>query len=88
MSYDPERADAFYDEDCEQEWARLAQLRIGPANFHVHAPYLRRFAQPGDLVLDAGAGPGRFTIGRTDSMCSPPSIAAGSAPRSSSIRKL
>jgi ubiquinone/menaquinone biosynthesis C-methylase UbiE len=62
MSYDPGRAAAFYDEYGEQEWTRFDQLRMGPANFHVHAHYLRRFVRPGDLVLDAGAGPGRFTI--------------------------
>ncbi len=62
MTYDPERAAAFYDEYGEQEWTRFDELRMGPANIDVHAHYLRRFVQPGDLVFDAGAGPGRFTI--------------------------
>jgi 2-polyprenyl-3-methyl-5-hydroxy-6-metoxy-1,4-benzoquinol methylase len=62
MSYDAERTAAFYDEYGEQEWTRFEQLRMGPANFDVHAHYLRRFIQPGDRVLDVGAGPGRFTI--------------------------
>jgi ubiquinone/menaquinone biosynthesis C-methylase UbiE len=62
VSYDPQRAAAFYDEYGEQEWTRFEQARMGLANFDVHAHYLRRFVHPGDLVLDVGAGPGRFTI--------------------------
>jgi ubiquinone/menaquinone biosynthesis C-methylase UbiE len=62
VTYDPERAAAFYDDYGEQEWTRFEQIRMGPANFDVHAHYLRRFVQRGDVVLDVGAGPGRFTI--------------------------
>ena len=35
---------------------------MGPANFAVHREYLARFVRSGNVVLDAGAGPGRFTI--------------------------
>jgi ubiquinone/menaquinone biosynthesis C-methylase UbiE len=62
MTYDPERAGAYYDEYGEQEWTRFEQARMGAANFGVHAHFLSRFVRPGDRVLDAGAGPGRFTI--------------------------
>jgi ubiquinone/menaquinone biosynthesis C-methylase UbiE len=62
VRYDPKRASAFYDEYGEEEWTRFEQIRMGAANLDVHAHYLRRFVQPGDHVLDVGAGPGRFTI--------------------------
>ena len=62
LRYDPERAAAFFDDYAEAEWTRFEQIRMGPANFDVHAHYLRRFVQPGHRILDVGAGPGRFTI--------------------------
>jgi SAM-dependent methyltransferase len=62
VTYDPEHAAAFYDEYGEQEWQRFEQPGMGAASLGVHVHYLRRFVQPGDLVLDVGAGPGRFTI--------------------------
>jgi SAM-dependent methyltransferase len=62
MTYDRQRAAAFFDEYGEREWTRFDDVRFGPANFDVHAHYLRRYVRAGDRVLDVGAGPGRFTI--------------------------
>ncbi|HUJ56706.1 MAG TPA: class I SAM-dependent methyltransferase [Gaiellaceae bacterium] len=61
MSWDPVRTSAFYDEYGEREWTRFEDGRTPPAGLDVHVRYLERFVRPGDRVLDAGAGPGRFT---------------------------
>ena len=62
MRYDPEGMAAFFDEYGEQEWQRFEDGRTSPISAAVHAHYLRRFVRRGDRVLDAGAGPGRFTL--------------------------
>ncbi len=62
MNYDPERAAAFYDDYGDREWTRFEDGRNTRASLAVHIHYLRRFIRKGDRVLDAGAGPGRFTI--------------------------
>ena len=61
LRWDPDAAAAFYDEYGEREWTRFE----GPtpaASLATHVHYLRRYVGPGDRVLDAGCGPGRFTI--------------------------
>jgi SAM-dependent methyltransferase len=57
-----ERAAAFFDDYGEREWERFEDGRTTRASLEVHLHYLRQFVQPDDNVLDAGAGPGRFTI--------------------------
>ena len=53
---------AFFDEYGERECDRFEDGRTSPISAAVHAHYLRRFVSHGDRVLDAGAGPGRFTL--------------------------
>jgi ubiquinone/menaquinone biosynthesis C-methylase UbiE len=60
--WDPERTAAFYDDCGEREWTRFDDGRTPPAEIDVHVRFLERFVQRGDRVLDAGAGPGRFTL--------------------------
>jgi hypothetical protein len=62
MSYDANRIAAFFDEYGEREWGRFEDGRNTRASLEVHLHYLQRFVHAGDRVLDAGAGPGRFTI--------------------------
>ena len=52
----------FYDELGESEWARLESSPRGRVAYEVHRQFLDRFIEPGDFVLEVGAGPGRFTF--------------------------
>ncbi len=45
-----------------REWERLEQRPADRVALEIHRRYLERFIRPRDCVLDAGAGPGRFTI--------------------------
>jgi ubiquinone/menaquinone biosynthesis C-methylase UbiE len=62
MKYDRARVASFYDEYGEREWTRFEDARTPAPSLDVHVHHLSRFIRPGDRVLDAGAGPGRFTI--------------------------
>jgi len=43
------------------EWDRWDRTPVDAVSFHLHAHYLRRHVHPGSLVLEVGAGPGRYT---------------------------
>ena len=58
----PERTAEFYDEYGEQEWTRFEDGRTPAAALDIHVRFLERFVEPGQRVLDAGSGPGRFTL--------------------------
>ena len=60
--YDPTRTAAYYDSFGENEWNRFDDGRTPSAGLDVHIRFLERFVRPGDRVLDAGAGPGRFSL--------------------------
>ena len=59
--YDAGHIETFYDA-YEKEWDRLSSTPAERVSFHVHRHYLETFVKEGDRVLEAGAGPGRFTI--------------------------
>jgi SAM-dependent methyltransferase len=59
--WDPARTAAFFDDYGEREWTRFEDGRTPEAGLNIHVRFLERFVQPGGRVLDAGAGPGRFT---------------------------
>jgi SAM-dependent methyltransferase len=59
--WDPERAAEYYDAFGEREWTRFEEGVTPPAGLDIHLRFLERFVGAGDRVLDAGAGPGRFT---------------------------
>lgn len=62
VTYDPQHIAGFFDEYGEREWTRFEDGRNTRTSLEVHLSYVRRFVEKGNLVLDVGAGPGRFTL--------------------------
>ena len=62
QNYDPDYISAFFDDYAEREWERFDKSAADRVNLLVHRHHLRRWVTSGNHVLDAGAGPGRFTI--------------------------
>jgi SAM-dependent methyltransferase len=62
VRYERQRAAAFFDDYAEREWSRFEDGRTSRTSLIVHTDHLRRSIRAGDRVLDAGAGPGRFTL--------------------------
>ena len=60
--YDPEHIARFFDEYGEREWERFEVSAMDRVNLEVHLRLLHEHVRAGDRVLDAGAGPGRFTL--------------------------
>lgn len=50
---------AYYDASVEQEWARLERHYF---EFEINKAYIDRYVKPGYRVLDAGGGPGRYSL--------------------------
>ena len=62
VPYDPEHIARFYDEYGEREWERFDVSPMDRVGLEVHLRLLREHVREGDRVLEAGAGPGRFTL--------------------------
>ncbi len=60
--YNPEYTRHFYDTYGEREWARFERSAYFQLEAVIHDDFIRRYAKPGNRVLDAGSGPGRFSI--------------------------
>ena len=60
--YNAEHISTFYDAYATKEWDRLVSTPAEAVSFYIHTHYLKRFVKKGARVLEAGAGPGRFTI--------------------------
>lgn len=60
--WDPSKAEQFFDEYAEQEWTRFEDGRTPAASLTTHIKLLERYVHAGNHVLDAGCGPGRFTL--------------------------
>jgi ubiquinone/menaquinone biosynthesis C-methylase UbiE len=61
-TWDPATTAQFFDEYGEREWARFEDGRTTAPSLTTHIRMLERFVGDGDGVLDAGCGPGRFTL--------------------------
>jgi SAM-dependent methyltransferase len=62
IPYDPEHIARFYDDYGDREWNRFDVSAMDRVNLEIHRRLLAEFIREGDRVLDAGAGPGRFTL--------------------------
>jgi SAM-dependent methyltransferase len=61
-AWDPARIAEYFDEYGEQEWTRFEYGRTPGLGLDTHIRILEGYVRPSDRVLDAGAGPGRFTL--------------------------
>jgi SAM-dependent methyltransferase len=59
--YDPARVRSFYDALGEREWARLEGAH-GRLQATLHDDFIKQHVFAGARVLDAGCGPGRFSV--------------------------
>lgn len=62
MMYNPQYVRQFYNEYGSAEWSRLERSVHGRLQSMVHEDFIRRYINRGQKVLDAGSGPGRFSI--------------------------
>jgi SAM-dependent methyltransferase len=62
IPYDAEYIARWYDEHAEREWGRFDATPMDRVGLDVHLRLLREYVRAADRVLDAGAGPGRFTL--------------------------
>lgn len=60
-SYQPEAITQYFDEFGVREWERLVRTPTDEVSLHVHSHYLQKHIAPQQLVLEIGAGAGRFT---------------------------
>lgn len=60
--YDAGYISEFYDAYGTKEWHRLLSTPADRVSLHIHTHYLYQYLKAGDRVLEAGAGPGRFTV--------------------------
>ena len=62
--------EAYFDAFGENEWNRFDAVgRHGEIALEVHRAFLAEHVPPGSVVLDVGAGPGRFTIQLAERGC-------------------
>jgi SAM-dependent methyltransferase len=61
-TWDPARTAEYFDEYGEREWTRFEDGRTPGPSLTTHIRMLEGYVRPGDRVLDAGSGPGRFTL--------------------------
>jgi SAM-dependent methyltransferase len=61
-TWDPSRAAEYFDDYGDCEWKRFEDGTTPGPSMTIHTQILEGYVRPGNRVLDAGAGPGRFTL--------------------------
>jgi SAM-dependent methyltransferase len=61
-AWDPRRTAEYFDDFGEREWTRFESGVTPGPSLTTHTRMLEGYVRPGYRVLDAGAGPGRFTL--------------------------
>ncbi|OLR91911.1 class I SAM-dependent methyltransferase [Actinokineospora bangkokensis] len=64
-AYQPQTTRSFYNNWGANEWNRLESSFENKINYRIHREVIADLVKPGDKVLEAGAGPGRFTLEMT-----------------------
>ena len=59
--YDPDFIARYFDEFGEQEWLRLVKTPADEVKLFIHSQFLEQHIAQDNVVLDIGAGAGRFT---------------------------
>lgn len=59
--FDRSWVEEYFNSFAEKEWHRHDFAPADEVRWHVHLDALKQFIKPGSVVLDVGAGPGRFT---------------------------
>jgi SAM-dependent methyltransferase len=59
--YDPDFVAKYFDDLGDREWKRLGKTPADEIKLHIHSYYLQQYIEKDSLVLDIGAGAGRFT---------------------------
>ncbi len=59
--YDPDFVAKYFDDFGEKEWSRLVKSPADEVKLFIHSNYLEQYIEKESLVLDVGAGAGRFT---------------------------
>lgn len=59
--YDADHVARFFDAYGMREWGRLVQNPNSEVSLYIHQHYLKKHIDPGQRVLEIGAGAGRFT---------------------------
>jgi SAM-dependent methyltransferase len=52
----------YYDKECHTEWRRLVKDPFSQLEFDTTMHFLNKYMPSQGLILDAGGGPGRYTI--------------------------
>ncbi len=60
--YDPSNVRRYYDTYGEREWERLENSVHGMVEYEVTLHLIKKHLRPNSHILDAGGGPGRYSI--------------------------